>query len=122
MSKQIQVFYELEVLEGKADELRDIARQMVAFNKQGEPETLVYNVYRSEDDKVFTFLDTWANGAAGIFHADRFAKGDFVAQVLEGTGTARLCMYGDVSDEMKSRAADNGFDVEYAPRIDGFVR
>ena len=122
MSKQIQVFYELEVLEGKADELRDIARQMVAFNKQGEPETLVYNVYMSEDDKVFTFLETWADSAAGIFHADRFAKGDFVAQVLERTRKARLCMYGDVSDEMKNWAGDNGFDVEYANRIDGFVR
>ena len=44
MSKQIQVFYELEVLDGKADELRDIARQMVAYNQEGEPGTLVYNV------------------------------------------------------------------------------
>ena len=46
MSKQIQVFYELEVLNGKAEELRAIARQMVAFNEQGEPETLVRNFSR----------------------------------------------------------------------------
>ena len=45
MSDQIQVFYELEVLDGKSEELREIARQMVEFNEQGEPETLVYNVY-----------------------------------------------------------------------------
>ena len=122
MSKQIQVFYELEVLNGKAEELREIARQMVAFNERGEPETLVYNVYMSEDEKLFTFLETWADSSAGIFHAERFATGEFVAQVLERTGAGRLCFYGDVSDEMKIWASENGFEVEYAHRIGGFVR
>ena len=56
MSDQIQVFYELEVLDGKSEELREIAQQMVAFNEQGEPETLVYNVYMSDDGKLTTFL------------------------------------------------------------------
>ena len=122
MSRQIQVFYELEVLNGKAEELREIARQMVAFNEQGEPETLVYNVYMSEDEKLFTFLETWADSSAGIFHAERFAIGEFVTQVFEHTGTGRLCFYGDVSDEIKNWASKNGFDVEHAPRIYGFLR
>ena len=33
-STQINVFYELQVADGKADELREIAAQMVAFNRQ----------------------------------------------------------------------------------------
>ena len=122
MSKQIQVFYELEVLSGKAGELREIARKMVASNEQDEPKTLIYNVYISEDEKLLTFLETWADSSAGLFHAERFATGEFVAQVLERTGAGRLCFYGDVSDEMKSWASENGFEVEYAQRIDGFVR
>jgi len=122
MSKQIQVFYELEVLSGKAGELREIARKMVASNEQDEPKTLIYNVYISEDEKLLTFLETWADSSAGLFHAERFATGEFVAQVLERTGAGRLCFYGDVSDEMKSWASENGFEVEYAHRIDGFVR
>tara|TARA_B100001109_G_C18521566_1_gene316282 strand:+ start:196 stop:564 length:369 start_codon:yes stop_codon:yes gene_type:complete len=122
MSEQIQVFYELEILDGKSEELREIARQMVAFNEQGEPETLVYNVYISEDKRLLTFLETWSDSSAGIFHAERFATGKFVAQVLERTGAGRLCFYGDVSDDMKTWASDNGFEVEYANRIDGFVR
>ncbi|CAI8300117.1 MAG: hypothetical protein CBD03_01380 [Rhizobiales bacterium TMED143] len=122
MSKQIQVFYELEVLDGKADELRDIARQMVAYNQEGEPGTLVYNVYMSDDEKLLTFMETWADSEAGIFHAERFAKGNFVGQVLERTGNARLCFYGNASDDMKNWATENGFAVEYATPIDGFVR
>jgi len=42
--KQIQVFYELKVLPGKAGELREIAKKMVAMNAAEEPGTLVYNV------------------------------------------------------------------------------
>ena len=112
-------FYELEVLDGKA-ELREIARQMVEFNEEGEPETLVYNVYMSEDGKLFNFLETWANSSVEYF-AERFATGKFVAQVLERTGAGRLCFYGNVSDDMKL-GVENGFEVEYANRIDGFVR
>ena len=122
MSDQIQVFYELEILDGKSEELREIAQQMVAFNEQGEPGTLVYNVYISEDGKLLTFLETWADSSAGIFHAERFASGKFVAQVLERTGAGRLCFYGNVSDDMKIWASENGFEVEYSNRIDGFVR
>jgi len=50
-STQINVFYELQVADGKADELREIAAQMVAFNRQGEPGTLVYNIYLREDHR-----------------------------------------------------------------------
>ncbi|MDG1907425.1 MAG: hypothetical protein P8I81_01005, partial [Pseudomonadales bacterium] len=54
-SDRINIFYELEIKEGKADELREIAKQMVAFNDEGEPDTLVYDVYISEDEKLLTF-------------------------------------------------------------------
>ena len=47
-SDRINIFYELEIKDGKADELREIAKQMVAFNDEGEPETLVYDVYISK--------------------------------------------------------------------------
>ena len=118
----INVFYELEINDGKADEVREIAKQMVAFNHEGEPETLVYNVYISEDEKLLTYWETHASNDAIMFHADRFANGSYVGQILERTGAARLCFYGDASDDMKTWATDNGFEIEYAELIDGFVR
>ena len=63
-STQINVFYELQVAAGKADELREIAAQMVAFNRQGEPGTLVYNIYLSEDQKLLTYWETHADSEA----------------------------------------------------------
>ena len=56
MTTQIQITYELNVIPGKAAELREIAREMVSFNDSGEPGTLRYNVYMNLDETLFTFL------------------------------------------------------------------
>ena len=123
MSDQlINVFYELQIAPGKANELRDIVAAMVAYNEEGEPDARVYSVYISSDEKLLTFWETHADNAAMMFHAERFANGNFVGQVLERTLDARLCMYGSVSEEMKAWADDHGFHVEYHDLVEGFVR
>ena len=82
MSKQIQVTYELNVLDGKAEELRRIAKEMVAFNSQGEPGTIVYNVYMSEGETKFTFLETFADSDSGLFHLFRLFRSLVLRAVL----------------------------------------
>ena len=121
-AKQIQVFYELKVLPGKAAELREIAEKMVAMNAAEEPGTLVYNVYFNDDETLFTYLETYSDSETGLFHAGRFDEGEYVGQILERTDGGRLCFYGDVSNEFKNWAKDNGFEPEYFSLIDGFVR
>ena len=121
-ANQIQVFYELKVLPGKAAELREIAEEMVAMNATEEPGTLVYNVYFNDDETLFTYLETYSDSETGLFHAGRFAEGEYVGQILERTDGGRLCFYGDVSNEFKNWAKDNGFEPEYFSLIDGFVR
>ena len=119
---QIQVFYELNVLPGKADELKEIATKMVNMNAAEEPGTLVYNVYLNEDETLFTYLETYSNAETGLFHAKRFADGKYVVQILERTDGGRLCFYGTVSDEFKQWAEENGFEPEYYSLINGYVR
>ena len=119
---QIQVFYELNVLPGRADELKEIASKMVSMNAAEEPGTLVYNVYLNDDETLFTYLETYNDTETGLFHAKRFAEGEYVGQILERTDGGRLCFYGAVSDEFKQWAADNGFEPEYFNLVDGYVR
>jgi quinol monooxygenase YgiN len=119
---QIDTFYELEIADRMTDKLRSIAQQVIAANQAAEPGTLVYNVYISEDEKLLTFWETHANNDAMQFHSERFARGSFVGQILDRTQSARLCLYGAVSDAMKVWAKDHGFEVEYATRIAGFTR
>ena len=42
MSEQLQLVYELNIIPGKAEEVREIARDMVTFNDEGEPGTFRY--------------------------------------------------------------------------------
>jgi len=104
------------------DKLRSIPQQVIAANQAEAPGTPVYNVYISENQKLLTFWETHANNDAMQFHSERFARGSFVGQILDRTQSARLCLYGAVSDAMKVWAKDHGFEVEYATRIAGFTR
>ena len=121
MTSQIQITYELNVIPGKAAELRQIAREMVSFNDSGEPGTLRYNVYMNESETLFTFLETFVDSDACSFHGTRFAEGEFVGRVLERTDGGRLCVLGPVSDDFKTWASDAGFEIEYFNFIDGFI-
>jgi hypothetical protein len=92
------------------------------MNATEEPGTLVYNVYLNDDETLFTYLETYNDTETGLFHAKRFAEGEYVGQILERTDGGRLCFYGAVSDEFKQWAIDNGFEPEYFTLIDGYVR
>ena len=121
MTNQIQITYELNVIPGKAAELREIAKNMVSFNDSGEPGTLRYNVYMIVDETLFTFLETFIASDACSFHGARFAEGEFVGQVLERTDGGRQCVFGPVSNDFKNWASDAGFEIEYFNFIDGFI-
>ena len=122
LKKSNPSYYELNVLPGKADELKAIASKMVNMNAAEELGTLVYNVYLDEDETLFTYLETDSDAETGLFHVKRFVAGEYVGQILERTDGGRLCFYGAVSDEFKQWAADNGFEPEYYSLIDGYVR
>ena len=121
MSEQIQITYELNIIPGKAEELRQIAKEMVAFNDNDEPGTLRYNVYINEDETLFTFLETFIDSESCRFHGERFAGGLFVGQVLDRTDGGRLCIFGPVSKDFKKWATESGFEIEYFDFIDGFL-
>ena len=118
----IQIFYELKIKSGKADELRQIAFDMVSFNREGEPKTLAYNVYISEDQSLFTYLEIFSDIDAVIFHGDRFVNGIYVSKVLERTEGGRLVIYGEISERLKGWAVENNLEMEFAEPIDGFFR
>ena len=119
---KINVWYELTINPGCAEELRNIAKQMTAVNSIGEPDTLLYDVYINEDKSLLTFWHTQKDSDALLFHVDRFSKGDFVSQIMEHTSNYKLAFYGNVSKEAKQWMADNDFEADFYEYIDGFQR
>ena len=94
---------------------------MAAFNEADEPETVEYRVFICQDEKLLSFIDTYSDSDAILFHDDRFAK-NFADEVSGLSLGTRLCIYGIVSDQHKNFAKENSFEVEYFDTIDGFSR
>jgi len=122
MSQQLQVLWELNINPGKADELRSIARDLVAFIESSEPRTIACNVYINEEESLISFKDTFADGDAFIVHSENFSSSNFGAQILERTNDSRLCIYGDPPQTLKDMLSEAGYEVEWFGLADGYFR
>ena len=113
--------FEAPIKLGQQDAVRELVSRMVAFNQQGEPDTVLYRVFIREDGEVLTFIEGYAQSDAMLFHDKRFIT-HFADDIAALTVGGRLCIYGDVSDDYKTFAAENGLEVEYFASLSGFQR
>ena len=117
----VLVTYEAPIKPGQQNAVRELVSRMVAFNQQGEPDTVLYRVFIREDGEVLTFIEGYAQSDAMLFHDKRFIT-HFADDIAALTVGGRLCIYGDASDAYKSFAAENGLEVEYFATLSGFQR
>ena len=117
----VLVTFEAPIKAGQQDAVRELVSRMVAFNQQGEPDTVLYRAFMREDGQVLTFIEGYAQSDAMLFHDQRFIT-HFAEEIAALTVGGRLCIYGDVSDAYKSFAAANGLQVEYFTGLSGFQR
>ena len=117
----VLVTFEAPIKPGRQDAVRELVSRMVAFNQQGEPDTVLYRVFMREDGEVLTFIEGYAQSDAMLFHDKRFIT-HFADDIGSLTVGGRLCIYGDVSGAYKTFAAENGLEVEYFTSLSGFQR
>ena len=117
----VLVTFEAPIKPGQQVAVRELVSRMVAFNQQGEPDTVLYRVFMREDGEVLTFIEGYARSDAMLFHDKRFIT-NFADDIAALTVGGRLCIYGDVSDAYKAFAAENGFEVDYFASLSGFQR
>ena len=117
----VLVTFEAPIKTGRQDAVRELVSRMVAYNQQGEPDTVLYRVFMREDGQVLTFIEGYAQSDAMLFHDKRFIT-HFADDIGSLTVGGRLCIYGDVSDAYKTFAAENGLEVEYFTSLSGFQR
>lgn len=117
----VLVTFEAPIKPGQQGAVRELVSRMVAFNQQGEPETLLYRVFMREDGQVLAFIEGYAQSDAMLFHDKRFIT-HFADDIAALTVGGRLCIYGDVPDAYKTFAEENGLEVEYFTSLSGFQR
>jgi quinol monooxygenase YgiN len=117
MSNQISWHLEVEILPGKLDDFRAVARDLIA-GAETEPGTFDYEYHLSPDDGTAHIIERYADSAAMLTHVQGFGK--FAERFLASCKPARFSVYGDLSDEAKAHLAD--LHPVYYSTLGGFSR
>jgi quinol monooxygenase YgiN len=119
MDHEVSWVFEVTLKPGAHDEFTALAKEMIDANHAGEPETLNYLAFITEDGTRVHFYERFVDSAAALFHVNRFGEnfGDRLPRLADVT---RFDIYGDPSEELKRALAD--FAPTYLGLIGGFTR
>lgn len=119
MSEQVSWILELEIQEGRANDLRALVAEMVGATSSNEPGTLDYEWSMSVDGKQCHIFERYIDSAAALTHIGAFGE-KFAARFLEILKPVRFVVYGSPEAAVKEALAD--FQPVYMQFIDGFSR
>jgi quinol monooxygenase YgiN len=107
------------VKKGRADELRNLVREMSDASQANEPGTLIYEWTISEDGKIAQVHERYADSDAALRHLASFNEtfADRLMALVEPTG---MTVYGSPGAALKKELAGAG--PVYMQVIGGFAR
>ena len=118
MSGSIRVNAVHSILEGHVDEVKKMSVAFVEQVEAGEPGYLSYEWFLSDDETKLYIVGLLTDSAAVMHHLT--SMGDMIGRFSEIAPTARIEIYGDVSDELREFVAP--FGPEIAGHLNGFTR
>jgi len=117
MSDHVTCIFELDVLPGKLESFRTLARNAVDATRR-EPGTLIYEYAISDDGTKAYIVERYLRHAL-VPHVDiTFAP--FAQPFLEHVSFVNLTVFGDVDDDIRQRLAP--FNARYIKTHAGFDR
>ena len=119
MNDQVSWILELEIQQGRVDDLRKLAAEMVAATEANEPGTLAYEWSISADGKQCHIFERYADSAALLAHAATFGE-RFAGRFLEMVKPVRFVVYGSPTAAARDAIAD--LQPVYMQPMSGFSR
>ena len=116
METEIAWLPEWTIKPGHAESARAVVKEMMT-SAQGEPGTLSYAVYVSEDGQTFTFYERYADEAAVLAHQAVFNQ-RFAARAMDAMTCTRITVLGSVGEEI--RQSIGGCNPVYLQPVGGF--
>ena len=119
--QEISVIYKWTANPGRAEELKDIYREVEKQMQETEPNALKVDCYFDDSTNTLIVYDLFKDGAALGQHLGTTAAGHFPA-LLQIAVPGPFLFCGDVPEELKQAAVGMGLDATFAPHIFGFDR
>jgi len=117
--EQIIFLLDLEVIEGKENQVDDLIDRLVANVKKTEPGTISYEYYASSEDRIFLY-EVYKDHDSAEFHVDSFMQGDLMPIFVDTFKVVTFEVLGSTTDELKEKMKD--FTQDHRPKTDGFKR
>lgn len=119
MNEQISWLLECDVRDGKGDDLRALAREMVKTTEAEEAGTLDYEWNISADGSRCHIFERYADSAALLAHAATFSE-KYSERFLQTLSPVRLVVYGSPNAAAREALAD--LQPVYMRSLSGFSR
>jgi quinol monooxygenase YgiN len=104
MNSHVCWMLEMQVREGRENDLRALMAEMAAATETNEPGTLDYEWSLSGDGRQCHLSERYADSAAAMVHAATFGS-RYAARFFDVLAPVRLVLYGSPSDEVKAALA-----------------
>lgn len=111
--------FELRVNDGHDAALRALMTEMVDATRAGEPGTLHYEWYLSEDGRRLHIYERYADAAATLVHLGNFSD-RYMTRFFAALSPERMVVYGAADGAVRSALAQLAPPV--MPKVGGFTR
>ena len=119
-SEPIIFYLDLDVAEGKSDEVNDFVDYLVSAVKETEPKTMYYKYWISNDKKKVSLMEVYDSNEDAIFHMNAFAEAPHRDQFLETFLVTNFQVLGNTNQELKD--AMKAYTEDHRTLINGFQR
>ena len=119
-SEPIIFYLDLDVAEGKSDEVNDFVDYLVSAVNETEPKTMYYKYWISNDKKKVSLMEVYHSNEDAIFHMNAFAEAPHRDQFLETFLVTNFQVLGNTNQELKD--AMKAYTEDHRTLINGFQR
>ena len=119
-SEPIIFYLDLDVAEGKSDEVNDFVDYLVSAVKETEPKTMYYKYWISNDKKKVSLMEVYYSNEDALFHMNAFAVAPHRDQFLETFLVTNFQVLGNTNQELKD--AMKAYTEDHRTLINGFQR
>ncbi|MDT8436645.1 MAG: antibiotic biosynthesis monooxygenase [Gemmatimonadota bacterium] len=118
MSEAVSWILQLSVREGRLDDFRSLAREMVESTRS-EPGALAYEWFLDDDGGVCHIYERYADSGAALAHIATFGE-RFAERFMDCVEPKGAYVYGNPGPEVRN--ALDGLGAAYLGPLDGFFR